>query len=73
MTEEFKTVAKFSDPFSAEVTAGMLREHGIPAQVFGQTSTYPCLNATIDSLEVKVNAKDYEEAMSLLAANESAE
>jgi len=71
--EEFKTVAKFNDQFAAEITAGMLRDNGIPAQVFGQTSTYPSLNATINSLEVKVNASDYEEAMRLLAANESAE
>lgn len=64
--EEFKTVAKFSDPMSAEITAGMLRANGIPAQVFGRTSSYPSINAALDSVEVKVNASDFEEAMKLL-------
>ena len=54
MNEALKTVARFSDPMSAEITAGML-------------------NAAIDSIEVKVNADDYESAKKLLAANESAE
>ena len=47
---------------SAEITAGMLNSNGIPAEVFGQTSSYPSLNAAIDSIEVKVNADDYESA-----------
>lgn len=66
MKEDFKTVARFSDPMSAEITAGMLRANGIPAQVFGKTSSYPSINATVDSVEVKVNAEDYEEALRLL-------
>lgn len=67
MNEEFKTVARFSDPLIAEITAGMLRDNDIPAQVFGQTSSYPSINATINSVEVKVNAEDYGKAMDLLA------
>lgn len=66
MKEEFKTVAKFSDAISAEITAGMLRSAGIPAEVFGQASSYPSINATINALEVKVNAEDYEAALELL-------
>lgn len=66
MNEEFKTVARFSDPMAGEIAAGMLRANGIPAEVFGQTSSYPSINAVIDNIEVKVNADDYEEAMRLL-------
>ena len=40
MKEEFKTVARFPDQMSAEITAGMLRANGIPAEVFGQASSY---------------------------------
>ncbi len=64
--EEFKTVLKFNSPMSAEITAGMLRENGIPAQVFGQTSSYPCINEAMNNVEVKVRAEDYEEAMKLI-------
>lgn len=67
MNEEFKTVARFSDPLLAEITAGMLRDNDIPAQVFGRTSSYPSINATINSVEVKVNAEDFDKAMELLA------
>ena len=73
MKEEFKTVARFSDQMSAEIAAGMLNANGIPAEVFGQTSSYPSINAAIDSVEVKVNADDYESARKLLAANDKAE
>ncbi len=66
MKEEFKTVARFSDSVSAEITAGMLRANGINAQVFGQTSSYPSINATIDSVEVKVNETDYDTALELI-------
>lgn len=66
MKEEFKTVAKYSDPMSAEIAAGMLRSNGINAQVFGTTSSYPSINAAINSVELKVNAEDYEDAMKLL-------
>lgn len=67
MKEDFKTVAQMSDPFSAEITAGMLRAAGIPAQVFGQASSYPSINANIDAVQVRVPADDYEAAMQLLA------
>lgn len=67
MNSEFVTVASFSDPLSAEITAGMLRANGIPAQVFGQTSSYPSINAIIDSVQVKVNAEDEQAARDLLA------
>lgn len=73
MTEEFKTVARFSDPMSAEIAAGMLRSNGIPAEVFGQTSSYPSINAALQNVELKVNASDYESAMNLLAASDKAE
>lgn len=73
MNEEFKTVAKFSDAMSAEIAAGMLNANGVHAEVFGQTSSYPSINAAIDSVEVKVNAEDYELAKKLLAANDKAE
>ena len=73
MTEEFKTVARFSDPMSAEIAAGMLRSNGIPAAVFGQTSSYPSINAALQNVELKVNASDYESAMNLLAASDKAE
>ena len=67
MNSEFVTVASFSDPLSAEITAGMLRANGIPAQVFGQSSPYPSINAVIDSVQVKVNAGDEQAARELLA------
>lgn len=68
MAEDFKTVAKFSDAMSAHITAGMLNENGIPAAVFGENSSYVSLNY-VDSIEVKVNASDYEAALALLAQN----
>lgn len=69
MNEEFITVAEFADGMGAEITAGMLRSNGIQAQVFGQTSSYPSINANIDSVKVKVNAADYDAAMKLIAEN----
>ena len=64
-TQKFKTVAKFSEPMPAEILAGMLRDNGIPAGVFGADSSYPCLNYALP-IEVKVNAEDYEKAVSLV-------
>ena len=64
-SQEFKTVAKFSEPIPAEILAGMLRENGIPAAVFGASSPYPCLNYA-QPIEVKVNAEDYEKAVALV-------
>lgn len=71
MTEEFKTIARFSDPMVAEITAGMLRSNGIPAEVFGETSSYPSIS--YEKVEVKVNAEDYEAAKELLEQNEKAD
>lgn len=71
MKEDFKTVATFSNQFTAEITAGMLRDNGIPAQVFGVTSSYPSINDNINAIEVKVNAEDYEVAMQLLSEDAS--
>ena len=51
--QEFKTVAKFSEPVPAEIVAGMLRDNGIPAGVFGASSPY-------------VNSDDYEKAVSII-------
>ncbi len=73
MKEEFKTVATFSDRMSAEITAGMLRENGIPAQAFGAVSVYPSINDNINAIEVKVNAEDYEAAMKLLSEDMTGE
>ena len=41
MTQELKTVARYSDQMSADFAAGLLNANGIPAEVFGQTSAYP--------------------------------
>ena len=65
MKEEFKTVASFTDAISAEITAGMLRSNGIPAQVFGQATSYPSLNYAINAVEVKVNVEDYDAAIQI--------
>ena len=64
-SQEYKVVARFSDPMPAEILAGMLRENGIPAGVFGAVSSYPCLNYA-HPIEVKVNAEDYEKALALV-------
>lgn len=64
-TQKFKTVAKFNEPIPAEILAGMLRDNGIPAAVFGASSPYPCLNFA-QPIEVKVNAEDYEKALELI-------
>jgi len=63
--EEFKTVATFNEKVLADLTVAMLRENGIPADVFGYNSAYPSLSYA-RPIEVKVNAADYEAAMKLL-------
>ena len=63
--QKFKTVAKFNDRLQAEITAGMLRDNGIPAGVFGADSSYPSLGY-VSAVELKVNEEDYEQALSLL-------
>jgi len=67
---EFKTVAKYTDPMLAHIDEGMLRENGIPAMVFGETSSYPSI-MQVDPVELKVNAEDYDQAMALLQSRES--
>lgn len=62
---EFKTVMTFSDPVSAHIIEGMLRDNGIPAMVFGEVSSYPSMNI-LDAIEVKVNAEDYDAALELI-------
>ena len=64
-TQNYKTVAKFSERMPAEIIAGMLNDNGIPAGVFGADSSYPCLNYALP-IEVKVNADDYEKAVALI-------
>ena len=62
--EEFKTVITLNDAISAEMVAGMLKENGIPAAVFGSDST--ALMNGVGNIEVKVNAEDYDAAMELI-------
>ena len=69
--QTFKTVATFVDAMSANLTAGMLNENGIPAAVIGADSSYPSLGY-MKPIEVKVNEDDYELAMSILAASDQA-
>lgn len=68
-----KTVAKFSDPMRASIVQGLLKSNGIEAEVFGATSSYPSLNVAEVNIELKVNADDYESALSILAASDKAE
>ena len=70
-TNDFKTVAKFSERMPAEILAGMLNDNGIPAGVFGADSSYPCLNYAFP-VEVKVNAGDYERALALVPEEDRA-
>ena len=65
-TQKFKAVATFNDRLQAEITAGMLRENGIPAGVFGAASSYPSLGF-VSPVEVKVNEEDYDAAVQLLS------
>jgi len=71
-TQSFKTVATFSEKVRADICAALLMDNGIPAGVFGADSSYPSLGYA-RPIEVKVNENDYEEAMRILAASESAE
>lgn len=66
--EDFKTVADVQTEVEAQIIAGMLRANGIPAEVFGVTSSYPSINATLlrNGVQVKVNAADYDLALKLL-------
>lgn len=67
----FKTVATFNERVQADLCVALLGDNGIPAGVFGADSSYPSLGFA-SPIEVKVNESDYEAAMSILAAAESA-
>ena len=71
-TQKFKTVATFNERVQADICAALLGDNGIPAGVFGADSSYPSLGY-VRAIEVKVNESDYEEALKILAASESAE
>ena len=71
-TQQFKTVAVFTERIQAEMCAAMLGDNDIPAGVFGADSSYPSLGF-VRPIEVKVNENDYELAMSILAAADKAE
>ena len=71
--EELKTVATFSDPMLASITKGLLESNGIMAEIFGEFSSYPSVNSVEENIELKVNAEDYESALSILAASDKAE
>lgn len=71
--EDLKTVATFADPMLASITQGLLQSNGIEAEVFGEVTSYPSFNAAEQNIELKVNAADYESALSILAASDKAE
>ena len=71
--DELKTVAKFADPMLASITQGLLKSNGIEAEIFGEFSSYPSVNIAEQNVELKVNAADYESALSILAASDKAE
>jgi len=71
--DELKTVATFADPMLASITQGLLKSSGIEAEIFGEFSSYPSVNAAEQNIELKVNAEDYESALSILAASDKAE
>ena len=71
-SQKFKTVAYYSIKIQADMAVALLGDNGIPAGVFGADSSYPAL-ALAKPIEVKVNEKDYEAAMSILAAADKAE
>ena len=62
---KFTTFASFTDRIQAEICAGMLRDNGIPAGVFGADSSYPSLGY-VKAIEVKVNEDDREQALKLI-------
>ena len=71
--DELKTVATFADPLLASIAEGLLKSNGIEAGVFGEVSSYPSFNAADQNIELKVNAEDYDSALSILAASDKAE
>ena len=70
--EELKTVATFADPMLASITKGLLESNGVMAEIFGESSSYPSFNVVEEDIELKVNAADYESALSILAASSKA-
>lgn len=70
---ELKTVATFGDPMLASISQGLLEANGIKAEIFGETNPYPSFNAVEQDIELKVNVRDYESALSILAASDKAE
>jgi hypothetical protein len=70
---EWKTVAKFGDPMLASISQGLLESNGIRAEIYGEVSSYPSLNVAEQDIELRVNAEDYESALSILAASDKAE
>lgn len=70
---ELKTVARFADPMIASISKGLLESNGIRAEIFGEFSSYPAFNAVQQDIELKVNAEDYDSALSILAASDKAE
>ena len=70
---EWTTVAKFGDPMLASISQGLLESNGIKAEIYGEVSSYPSFNVAEQNIELKVNADDYESALSILAASDKAE
>ena len=70
---EWKTVAKFGDPMLASISQGLLESNGVKAEIYGEVSSYPSFNVAEQNIELKVNAEDYESALSILAASSRAE
>ncbi len=71
--KEWKTVARFGDPMLASISQGLLESNGIKAEISGEVSSYPSFNVAEQNIELKVNADDYESALSILAASDKAE
>ena len=70
---EWKTVARFDDPMLASISQGLLESNGIKAEIYGEVSSYPSFNVAEQNIELRVNAEDYESALSILAASDKAE
>lgn len=73
MDNNLKTVAKFDNPMSASIAQAKLKDNGIESAIFGESSSYPALNAVEDNIELKVNASDYPLASKILEASDKAE
>lgn len=71
--DKLKTVAKFADPMRASIAQGLLESNGIDSEIFGTTSPFPSFEMAEQNIELKVNAGDYDSALSILAASDKAE